>query len=438
MSATTFIRDHTAQDDTLPQQDECPICLETYTTEQCLRITNIPSCTHNIGADCLDRLLRSNAHEEKKCPLCRTTWIPARALPFPPRNESLGTSRRMAYMFAGLDGIGADIGGGQQVGAPARLPSLSPPVFTPPPQQDANERVSAWLREPSPSRAPNRRSPIVIDSDSDEAGYETQFMHFENLRRDIADIRRRAQDTQLSRGSRKRRVAERENGRGAANEGAQNTGNTNTNTTPTDLNRANTAAGGGRGEDSSTPGTRALSRFLNTRARNPFRTAENPVAAVHSVPASGPSAQCDEQRDSYRARERRRGTQLEQLVQRTADNASGGRASTPHRPLPSPGLPEASVDVDMTAEEVVELPVIQSRQAREAVRSRQLDHREAELNRREQALAARQVILTRHEAAAQERKRSTNEILLVVRRQRRELEELVRRHGDEIDGILNG
>lgn len=78
--ATAFINRHTI---TVTHLDgslhpECPICLDNYTSESCLRITGIPGCMHVIGKMCLEEMVRRSPGQEKNCPLCRATWIAAR------------------------------------------------------------------------------------------------------------------------------------------------------------------------------------------------------------------------------------------------------------------------------------------------------------------------------------------------------------------------
>jgi len=57
---------------------ECPICLEPYTgSEPAVRIINILGCQHIFGRTCLIDFLSNQPSASKKCPLCRTEWIPA-------------------------------------------------------------------------------------------------------------------------------------------------------------------------------------------------------------------------------------------------------------------------------------------------------------------------------------------------------------------------
>jgi hypothetical protein len=75
-AATKFVNEHTKIDIDPQHQEECPICLDSYTLERCVQITGIPNCTHRIGFDCLIKVLRDCPTQEKRCPLCRAVWIP--------------------------------------------------------------------------------------------------------------------------------------------------------------------------------------------------------------------------------------------------------------------------------------------------------------------------------------------------------------------------
>lgn len=75
--ATDFFAAHTVPYLPTHFTEECPICLETFTTEAAVQIVGIQDCNHVFGANCLTSLLNSALGTEKKCPLCRTVWIPA-------------------------------------------------------------------------------------------------------------------------------------------------------------------------------------------------------------------------------------------------------------------------------------------------------------------------------------------------------------------------
>ncbi|KAF2249988.1 hypothetical protein BU26DRAFT_604263 [Trematosphaeria pertusa] len=164
-AATAFIQTHTliVPGTELSPFDECPVCLETYNltaqSEHACKIINIPNCEHVIGLSCLTAILTANGSTEKKCPLCRTVWIPSRV------PAALMDMRRR------LQALGAIPGGSSEGG-----------------------------RDAGPRHVIN----IESDSDSDE---EVTLESYTQFSRDIADIRTRARNTQLSR--RERRDAAR-------------------------------------------------------------------------------------------------------------------------------------------------------------------------------------------------------------------------------------
>ncbi|KAF1837710.1 hypothetical protein BDW02DRAFT_576987 [Decorospora gaudefroyi] len=344
-AAATFINDHTTVDNNIPFTDECPICLDNYRTEQCLRITGIAGCTHHVGLKCLREMLNSHTNEEKKCPLCRAIWIP-RPLPAY-QGQSLAMSRRMAGMFAGLDGIGENIANN-----------------TPPP----------------PRRDPH---PIVLDSDSEEEDYETQVQNFETSTREIAEIRNRARNTQMGRSHRRWR----QQCGGAANHvgnesnnsdsgGAHDGGNSS-------LTRANTAARGATG-------TGAFNRLMNRGVLNPFRP---------STAASNFSPPIENNDDLYRR------------------NISPHALQSSSPPLTSPSPPPV---FDMDDQDRIWSPLEGSAPHR---------GRETEIHRREQALAVRETAVARREA-------EVRRTLEVLERQRAEVEELLVRHANEVEGVM--
>ncbi|CAG5156389.1 uncharacterized protein ALTATR162_LOCUS4187 [Alternaria atra] len=363
-------------------------------------------------------------------------------------------------MFAGLNGIGADIAN-RQLGNDT-------------PEQQAR-RVNRELRnlaDPHVLRAPRmeqQRSPIVIDSDSDDADYEAHLQDFEDFRRDIADIRSRAPYRHVSRSSRRRRVIGRtgnnRNENGDADVGAVSSSNSDNVTATPGLRRTNTHARG----SSSTPGTSAFNRFLNNRRTlNPFRPASENNAAATPRPAGNPLEQQREgsaeaalvkylldqheravepvptrQLANLRRHARERQANVQAYMPSIEPNPphpsepGASRATTLHAHLPSSNTSETPIDIDMTSDKLTELPAIQPLPAREAIRSRQLDHREGNLNRREQAMAMRQTILARREVELTSRETRVDELMRVVRRHREEAEKLVRRHRKEIEELLN-
>ena len=84
--------------------------------------------------------------------------------------------------------------------------------------------------------------------------------------------------------------------------------------------------------------------------------------------------------------------------------------TSPHAHLSGPNTPETPIDIDMTADELIELSANQPLPAHGAVRSRQ-------------------------DFIARETR--VDELMRVVRRHQEEGEELLRRHGEEIAELLN-
>lgn len=156
LTPAAFISAHTIVDQTVPVNDECPICLDNYSVENCLRITGIPGCTHHIGQACLERLLSSRPDLEKKCPMCRATWV---AVPSP-------APRRPGRLIDLLD--------------------------------------EAIQRRAQPSSAPHsvplRRTPelVIIDGDSESVDFAAEVADYNRSTSDIASIRARASRTETS------------------------------------------------------------------------------------------------------------------------------------------------------------------------------------------------------------------------------------------------
>ena len=237
---------------------------------------------------------------------------------------------------------------------------------------------------------------------------------------------------------RKRRAAtaaerERVNARNEGRGGADSSGNSET-----------TAVNGG----TSTARSRALNRLLGN-GRHPFQPAEYTASAGAGA---SPAHMNEVLEQRSEPQERRLGSELhrarnfEQPASRTADHASARRrrAPTPYRQTPSPNNPDRPVDVDLTADEPIEPPAIQSGSAREAVRSRHLDQREASLSRREQVLITRQLALVRQEEAVQAREEAAQtqedrafEKMMLLMRQREEVEEMGKRHRKEYERIVH-
>ena len=75
-----FLQNHTRDvgPDELPALEECPICLDTYQSEQPVQI-QVEGCNHILGRWCLEAMLTTNPRLEKTCPLCRTKLMDAPA-----------------------------------------------------------------------------------------------------------------------------------------------------------------------------------------------------------------------------------------------------------------------------------------------------------------------------------------------------------------------
>jgi len=182
-----------------------------------------------------------------------------------------------------------------------------------------------------------------------------------------------------------------------------------------------------------------LNRLLGN-GRHPFQPAEY-TASAGAGASPAPMNEVLEQRSEPQERrlgsELRRARNFEQPALRTANhaNARRGRAPTPYRQTPSPNT--SDTPVDLTADEPIEVPAIQSGSAREAVRSTQLNHREASLSRREQVLINRQLALVRREEAVQAREDRAFERMMLLMRQREEVEEMGKRHRKEYERLVH-
>jgi hypothetical protein len=395
--------DHTTEDTNFPFLDDCPICLDTYSLETCLRMTGIDGCNHHIGHKCLEEMLRSHPNEEKKCPLCRAVWIPARPR-FPPRGQSLATSRRMQGMFDGLDGISENIAG-TQLGMAMGEPFLHPRHQ----RHIAETQLGAQTRregEAVPAARPRvaAPSPTVIDSDSDEEDYETQYQNFQNATREIADIRNRAQ------------LQPRRNRGTATNESSSNSDNAPSRPKST---LRSTAAG-----------IDALNRFMNPRALNPFRPTQQQEPRREG-------AQDVASRRLERARDEQR--RIAPLRARQPSRHSDASTSSPSpsppldilSPPPRRNIEPANHDADVYMDdEVQEVPHIASQPAR------QLDQRELDLDSREQAVAVREAKMARQEVDVRESGRLAREMVEMVRRQCGEVDDLMKRHREELERAL--
>ncbi|CAO2650196.1 Nn.00g014880.m01.CDS01 [Neocucurbitaria sp. VM-36] len=196
-AAVDFINNHTIIDDKVPLLSECPICLENYSKEPCLHIIGIEGCNHQFGLNCLRAILRSHPNEEKKCPLCRTVWIPAAA---PLRRRSTSRSRTFTALSSDINGNAESIRIGAGVGRQSTNPAGTRNILR------GNMHNDFGLPYAQNQRNTSIQNPILLDSDSDADDYETQLENYQSFSRDIESIRTRARNTQLSRSQRRREL----------------------------------------------------------------------------------------------------------------------------------------------------------------------------------------------------------------------------------------
>lgn len=399
-AADAFVANHTAPDDSVPLLEECPICLDNYRHETCVRITGIAGCNHRIGLTCLTELLRSHAELEKKCPLCRAVWI-AGPIAVPRRrrrdNADLSATRGPDVVF---------VGPLNPTHAAAANAARSDP--------DNTARIADRIRV---SQLHHRltdmpqRELINLDTSSSDEDYDTQVQNFNDFTRDIENIRSRARNTQFPRHVRRHSLAQQQSTRGTADQSAE------------------VATGSGVG--------RLLGRSLN-----PFRPmTHNPLI-----------------RERNNEFMRRCEAVLQASVEPHRIDVDAPRLSLEHMRLsPIAGLRTPSFASNEDAMEVVELPADEVPQARDAVRARQLDQREMDLSARERALntrlrkverqemypSANEQKLQGREAALAERERDVGsreqkveQVVQTMRMQRNEMEALVRRQMMELDDSL--
>ncbi|KAA8626014.1 zf-RING-2 multi-domain protein [Pyrenophora tritici-repentis] len=442
-TAATFISNHTVHVTPMSPNDECAICLESYTEELCLRIIGITGCNHHIGAKCLRQLLCSSPHAEKRCPLCRAFWIP-RARVFPSVLRSTNIHDLNEPSGAGTpSSIRAY---GQRAG---HLPAINDQRPRPLPRLEA---LHTNLNRPQVPQAP-----IVIDSDSEsEEEYATQVRSFQEFTRDVADIRERAQLTDRAHVARQRRHRYR------SVSGHRDIGGT-SNEMSNRLGRSNTLGGGDIRNRNG-----AFNRILNTgRHFNLFRLPPDD-APSYTNPAEGfPAANSPT---------------LPTLPDQVFDRLGMAPvlARTPENTFTAPPAPSSPVFHAMTSplaipssptyhgfssgpaathvpnrdnvmsnanNAVPQRPTLQASSLQhtdELTRREQaLIQREEDLNYRGQALDALQTAqnvrhhhLDRREAAVLERERNTEALLLDLQRRRTELAELLGRQREEVNRVL--
>lgn len=256
-AATAFIGNHTAPDADVPEEDECPICLETYSDapEPCLRVTGKSGCTCRIGLVCLGEMLSKSPEKEKKCPLCRSLWIAGAA---PPSR----TARQDRMENPGT------VGRSSREAHPPRTSSLSHP-----------SRLSATAN----TFMPRRIAPTpVVDMSQDDAGDD-----YSELTRDIENVRARARGTQSSRSQRRPEIRDHDQRKQELRDLIAQTspffrnsssGRTASMGAPAPLRRAQDAVAGA----ASTPSGGRISSLISTHRR-----AQDAVAGAFSTPSSG-------------------------------------------------------------------------------------------------------------------------------------------------------
>ncbi|EMD86202.1 hypothetical protein COCHEDRAFT_1160509 [Bipolaris maydis C5] len=415
-TAVGFIANHTTPSTPHSNTDDCPICLDSYTTENCLQITGITGCKHRIGSMCLRKLLNRHPGDEKKCPLCRTVWIPGVVSNFAARDRSLANIRAMTSMLRST--------GGEASSSRNRLPYgyTAYPIMT-----TDSQRVVRTYTQPSSLWQPRYQS-VLIDSseeaedrDSEEEDYATQVRNYEDLTAHIADIRRRADNLVADRTNRNRRQDQLQHGHES-----QSRGGSETNRVGPRRRRGAISA--------NAPGANVLNRFMNVRALNAFRTAVNGTAL--EVEARGDRFTGHVMRGMARARDE--------------PNAGEGQ----HRATPGEGLmmagqqqdtissAEASVSLNLqthTRRAGADVEVTGSRSSipqphtRISHSFRTPEARAQYLDERERFLDVRYTNLLRWETALQEREMRAENTLALITRQRSELEALLRRQREELE-----
>lgn len=252
-------------------------------------------------------------------------------------------------------------------------------------------------------RTENRtaQNPIIVDSDSDD--YETQVQNYQDLTRDIADVRTRARNTQLP-CSRRHRVLARQR---------------TTYTAPSQTVDSANNASGTEGDATATSGTGHMNRFLS-RSRNPFRPTGNGSGRLPATLLDGREhvetiPTCDDSRSTGH------GLLRTPITRRISSNRQTASASS-------------SADVEMS--ESTEQPQTQNEATRDTLRTRRSDRRESALNNREHIPRLREeALVVRERALVAEETRGTR-IATILRAQQEELQKLLRRHQEERERMM--
>jgi len=364
LASTTFINTKidVLSPTSTPIMDECAICLEPYTNEAAARITGVPGCTHVIGVKCLEKLLTASPTQEKKCPICRTVWIAA-----PSQPRSVSDIRRHLIARTGSHRVGSR---------------------------------TAANQDPHPGQI------IQIDSDTDSDD-EVTAESFQQYRQDIADIRFRARQNQLSRRQRREEGAaarERDGGTVRGNSPLINTTGSSAGIVPT---RSQTQR--------RTPFSSDPFASLNSRRARNIRPAGLPLVCVYPprMPPILPKL------DTENENEYDSSDDICMAYPNTAPSESPFRLSS------SPETVDHNLSrraLDARARRVDE------REDEMKNRERRLNEREHELHRKEQALFVRE-----QRVAQMERKK--DEFVELRRRQLDELRTMAQRHQEDMGRV---
>ncbi|KAF2850409.1 hypothetical protein T440DRAFT_365801, partial [Plenodomus tracheiphilus IPT5] len=195
-TATIFIATHTVEDPDVSLVDECPICLDNYTENKCVRITGIEGCTHRICLACLRQILSRSPGQQKQCPFCRTVWVAATANSARPALQ-VALPRIIAGALGGLNPLlNLQV---QTAVQDATTGNQTPRRYTRWDQGDpaVNAVQEATLRQQTDNLERHRdalRDRTARITAMRET-YATEARNFENFNRDLENVRQRARDT---------------------------------------------------------------------------------------------------------------------------------------------------------------------------------------------------------------------------------------------------
>ncbi|EMD69929.1 hypothetical protein COCSADRAFT_177578 [Bipolaris sorokiniana ND90Pr] len=410
-TAVGFVANHTRSFTPHSNTDDCPICLDSYTTEACLQITGITGCNHRIGSMCLQKMLDHHPGDEKKCPMCRTVWISGLAPNFAAQDRSLANIRAMRNMLRDR--------GGESSSSHNRLPPgyTAYPIMT----TDSQGVVRTYI-QPSSLWQRRYQSVLIDSSEEEEEDYATQVRNYEDLTAHIADIRRRADNLVADRTNRNRRQGRLQHG----HEESQSGSGSETNRVESRRRRGAISA--------NTPGANPLNRFMNVRALNAFRTAVNGTAP--EVAARGDRFTGHIMRGMARARDepsprdgQHRATPGEGLMMAGQQQNTVSSAGTPASPNLQTRTRRPGADFGVTGPR----SGIPQPHTRISQSFRSPEARAQYLDERERFLDVRYTNLLRWETALQERETRAENTLALITRQRSELEEMMRRQREESD-----